>query len=105
MERWHAHPATQQVKVALRPPAVADPPAIFVPDSLTEDERYELWHERRGPVPEVVAAIAAEAAEAEYQPTISVFMPVCDTEAWMLRGGGRVGDGAGLSELAAVHGR
>ena len=46
VERWQAHPATQQVKVALRPPSVADPPAIFVPDSLTEDERYELWHER-----------------------------------------------------------
>ena len=84
VERWQAHPATQQVKVALRPPSVADPPAIFVPDSLTEDERYELWHERRGPTADVVAAIAAEAAEATYQPTISLLMPVCDTEPWML---------------------
>lgn len=85
VERWLAHPATQQVKVAPRPPAVADPPAIFVPDSLTEDERYELWHKRRGPTPEVVAAIAAEAAQASYQPTISLLMPVCDTEPWMLQ--------------------
>jgi GT2 family glycosyltransferase len=84
VERWQAHPARQQVKVALRPPSVADPPAIFVPDSLTEDERYELWHERRGPTPDVVAAIAAEAAQASYQPKISVLMPVCDTEPWML---------------------
>ena len=84
VERWQAHPATQQVNVALRPPSVADPPAIFVPDSLTEDERYELWHERRGPTADVVAAIAAEAAEATYQPTISLLMPVCDTEPWML---------------------
>ncbi len=43
-----------------------------------------MWHERRGPTPEVVAAIAAEAAQASYQPTISVLMPVCDTEPWML---------------------
>ena len=84
MERWEAHPATQQVKVALRPPAVADPPAIFVADSLTEDERYELWHERRGPTADVVAAIAGEAAIGTYQPTISLLMPVCDTEPWML---------------------
>ena len=32
----------------------------------------------------MVAAIAAEAAEATYQPTISLLMPVCDTEPWML---------------------
>ena len=31
-----------------------------------------------------MAAIGAEAAAARYQPTISVLMPVCDTEAWML---------------------
>ena len=84
VERWSAHPATPPVRVPLRPAAVADPPAIFVPDSLSEDERYELWHERRGPNAEVVAAIGAEAAAAGYQPTISVLMPVCDTEAWML---------------------
>jgi len=83
-ERWPAHPALRPVQVALRPAAVADPPAIFVPDSLSEDERYELWHERRGPNAEVVAAIGAEAAVARYQPTISVLMPVCDTEEWML---------------------
>ena len=41
-------PGHAPVKVALRPAAVADPPAVFVPDSLSEDERYELWHERRG---------------------------------------------------------
>ncbi len=82
---WSARPARPQVQVALRPPAVADPPAVFVPDSLSEDERYELWHARRGPGnPEVVAALAAEAAQAPYQPTISVLMPVCDTDAWML---------------------
>jgi GT2 family glycosyltransferase len=81
---WSAHPVLPQVKVPSRPSAVADPPAIFVPDSLSEDERYELWHERRGPNAEVVAAIGAEAASAGYQPTISVLMPVCDTEAWML---------------------
>jgi GT2 family glycosyltransferase len=80
-----SHPATPPVRVALRPAAVADPPAVLVPDSLSEDERYELWHERRGPGnAEVVAAIAAEAAAATYQPTISVLMPVCDTEPWML---------------------
>ncbi len=84
VERWLAHPATPPAKVALRPSAVADPPAIFVADSLTEDERYGLWHERRGPTREVVSAIAAEAAQAGYQPTISLLMPVCDTEPWML---------------------
>lgn len=84
MERRMAHPARQPVQVPLRPDVVADPPAIFVPDSLSEDERYELWHERRGPNAEVVAAISAEAAQAAYQPTISLVMPVCDTEAWML---------------------
>jgi glycosyltransferase involved in cell wall biosynthesis len=30
------------------------------------------------------AAIGADAAAAAYQPTISVLMPVCETEAWML---------------------
>jgi GT2 family glycosyltransferase len=85
MEQRSTRPARPTVKVALRPPAVADPPAIFVPDSLTEDERYELWHSRRGAGnPEVVAAIAAEAARAPYQPTISVLMPVADAEPWML---------------------
>ena len=80
-----ARPATPPARVPLRPAALADPPAIFVPDSLTEDLRYELWHERRGPGnPEVVASIAAEAASAAYQPTISVLVPVCDTEPWML---------------------
>jgi GT2 family glycosyltransferase len=72
------------VRVPLRPATVADPPALFVPDTLSEDERYELWHERRGPNDEVVAAIGAAAAAAAYQPTISVLMPVCETEAWML---------------------
>lgn len=85
VERWSAHPATTQAKVPLRPAAVADPPAVFVPDSLSEDERYELWHERRGPNAEVVAAIGADAAAARYQPTISVLMPVCDPEVWMLQ--------------------
>ena len=84
VERWSAHPATPPVRVPLRPAAVADPPAVFVPDSLSDDERYELWHERRGPNAEVVAAIGADAAAAGYQPTISVLMPVCETEAWML---------------------
>ena len=84
VERWNAHPVVPPVRVALRPAAVADPPAIFVPDSLSEDERYELWHQRRGPNAEVVAAIGAEAATAAYQPKISVLVPVCDTDAWML---------------------
>ncbi len=84
VESSPAHPAVPPTRVPLRPPAVADPPAIFVPDSLSEDERYELWHERRGPTTEVVAAIAADAAQSPYQPTISVLMPVCDAEAWML---------------------
>ncbi|MGH9106407.1 MAG: glycosyltransferase [Acidimicrobiales bacterium] len=85
MERFPAHPARPPAAVPLRPPAVADPPAIFVPDSLSEDERYELWHRRRGPGnAEVVAAIGAEAAGAAYQPTVSVLMPVADTEPWML---------------------
>ncbi len=84
VERRSAHPSRPPVQVALRPSAVADPPAIFVADSLSEDERYELWHQRRGPNTEVVAAIGAEAARAGYQPTISVLMPVCDTAAWML---------------------
>ena len=83
-ERGLVRPATPAVRVPLRPRTVADPPAIFVPDSLSEDERYELWHERRGPNAEVVAATGAEAARAAYQPTISVLMPVCDTAAWML---------------------
>lgn len=85
VEKLLSHPATPPVRVAHRPPAVADPPAVFVPDSLSEDERYELWHERRGPGnAEVVAAIGAEAAASGYQPTISVLMPVCDAEPWML---------------------
>jgi GT2 family glycosyltransferase len=84
VERLSAHPAALPVRVPLRPAAVADPPALFVPDTLSEDERYELWHERRGPNDEVVAAIGAAAAAAAYQPTISVLMPVCETEAWML---------------------
>ena len=84
VERRSAHPSRPPAQVALRPSAVADPPAIFVADSLSEDERYELWHQRRGPNTEVVAAIGAEAARAGYQPTISVLMPVCDTTAWML---------------------
>lgn len=85
VEQRVARPARPAPNVALRPAAVADPPAIFVPDSLAEDERYELWHSRRGPGnPEVVAAIGAEAAAASYQPTVSVLMPVCDTEPWML---------------------
>ncbi len=84
VERRPAHPVAPPIRVPLRPPAVADPPAIFVPDSLSEDERYELWHHRRGPTTEVVAAIAADASQSPYQPTISVLMPVCDAEAWML---------------------
>jgi GT2 family glycosyltransferase len=84
VERLLARPAAPPARVPLRPAAVADPPAVFVPDSLSDDERYELWHERRGPNAEVVAAIGAEAAAAGYQPTISVLMPVCETEAWML---------------------
>ena len=84
VEGFPAHPAVPPVRVAPRPPSVADPPAVFVPDSLSEDERYELWHQRRGPNPEVVSAIGAEALAAQYQPTISVLMPVCDTEPWML---------------------
>lgn len=85
VERLVRHPSRRPVRVAPRPAAVADPPAVFVPDSLSEDERYELWHERRGPGnAEVVAAIGAEAAAAAYQPTISVLMPVCDTDPWML---------------------
>jgi len=83
-ERAQPRPARPQVAVAARPAGVADPPAVFVPDSLSEDERYELWHERRGPNAEVVAVIGAEAAAAAYRPTISLLMPVCDTEAWML---------------------
>lgn len=80
-----AGPARPPVQVLLRPPEVADPPAIFVPDSLSEDERYALWDSRRGPSnPEVVRAIADEAARAAYQPLVSVLMPVCDTEPWML---------------------
>ncbi|GEM_PF-1830671 len=80
-----AGPARPPLRVPLRPPEVADPPAVFVPDSLSEDERYALWDQRRGPGnPEVVAAIGAEAARAAYQPLISVLMPVCDTEPWML---------------------
>ncbi len=83
--RWSARPVVARPQPALRPPSVADPPAVFVADSLSEDERYELWHARRGPGnAEVVAAIAAEALAAAYQPTISVLMPVCDTEPWML---------------------
>ncbi len=84
VERLSTHPEALPVRVPLRPAAVADPPAVFVADSLSDDERYELWHERRGPNAEVVAAIGAEAAAAGYQPTISVLMPVCETEAWML---------------------
>jgi len=85
VERVLARPPRQGVRVPLRPPSVADPPAIFVPDSLPEDQRYELWHSRRGPGnPEVVAAIAAEAEAGAYKPTISVLMPVCDTDPWML---------------------
>jgi GT2 family glycosyltransferase len=85
LERMPSHPATPPVRVALRPPALADPPAVLVPDSLSEDERYELWHERRGPAnADVVTALGAEAGAASYQPTISVLMPVCDTEPWML---------------------
>lgn len=84
VERLVPHPATPPVSVAHRPATVADPPAIFVPDSLSEDERYELWHTRRGPNAEVVAAIAADAAAQPYQPTFSILMPVCDTEPWML---------------------
>lgn len=77
-------PARLAVAPAHRPAAVADPPAVFVPDSLSEDERYELWHERRGPNVDVLAAIGAESQSAAYQPTISVLMPVADTEPWML---------------------
>ena len=85
MDKRIATPARPPVLIPHRPPPVADPPAIFVPDSLGEDERYALWDERRGPSnPEVVAAIGAEAARAAYQPLISVLMPVCDTEPWML---------------------
>jgi GT2 family glycosyltransferase len=84
VERLSTHPAALPVRVPLRPAAVADPPAVFVPDTLSEDERYELWHERRGPNAEVVSAIGADAAAGGYQPTISVLMPVCETEAWML---------------------
>ena len=80
------------------------PARVFVPDSLSEDERYELWHGRRGPNAEVVAAIGAEAA-AGYQPTISVLMPVCDTEAWMLEAAVRFGCRPGLPELGAVRRR
>jgi GT2 family glycosyltransferase len=83
-EAFPTRPVTAPVVVPLRPAAVADPPAVFVPDSLSEDERYQLWHDRRGPNAEVVAAIGAEAAAAGYQPKISVLMPVCDTAAWML---------------------
>ncbi len=84
VEDRQVHPASPPVRVAPRPPAVADPPAVFVPDSLSEDERYELWHERRGPNSEVVAAIGSAARSSDYQPTISVLMPVCDADAWML---------------------
>jgi GT2 family glycosyltransferase len=85
VERVAPRPHRQPVKVPPRPASVADPPAIFVPDSMPEDQRYELWHSRRGPGnPDVVAAIAAEAAAATYKPTISVLMPVCDTDPWML---------------------
>jgi GT2 family glycosyltransferase len=85
LDKRLAAPARPPVLVPLRPPQVADPPAIFLSDSLSEDQRYALWDERRGPSnPEVVAAIGAEAARAGYQPLISVLMPVCDTEPWML---------------------
>ena len=105
MERGLVYPAVPPVKVALRPASVADPPAIFVADSLSEDERYELWHQRRGPNADVVAAIGAEAASAAYQPTISVLMPVCDTEAWMLEAAVGFRVGPGVPELGAVPGR
>ncbi len=85
VERLVGRPTRRPVRVAPRPAPVADPPAIFVPDSLSEDERYELWHERRGPGNrEVLAALGSEAAAASYQPTISVLMPVCDVDPWML---------------------
>ena len=85
VERVAARPASQPVRPPLRPAPVADPPAIFVPDSMPEDQRYELWHRRRGPGnADVVAAIAAEAAGSAYKPTISVVMPVHDTDPWML---------------------
>jgi GT2 family glycosyltransferase len=85
VERVVPRPARRPARPAPRPASVADPPAVFVPDSLPEDQRYELWHARRGPGnPEVVAAIGAEAATASYQPTISVLMPVHDTDPWML---------------------
>jgi GT2 family glycosyltransferase len=85
VERLAPKPFRRPVRVSPRPASVSDPPAIFVPDSMPEDQRYELWHSRRGPGnPDVVAAIAAEAAGATYKPTISVLMPVCDTDPWML---------------------
>lgn len=85
VERLVGSPTCRPLQISSRPAAVADPPAVFVNDSLSEDERYELWHERRGPGnPEVVAALGAEAAAAGYQPKISVLMPVCETDPWML---------------------
>ena len=84
LERRPVRPVQPPVQVPLRPPAVADPPAIFVPDSLSEDERYELWHERRGPTPRSSRPSGPRRPRPRYQPTVSVLMPVCDTAAWML---------------------
>ncbi|HMC41018.1 MAG TPA: glycosyltransferase [Acidimicrobiales bacterium] len=76
---------------AFRPPVVEVRPAgIPAPDPLEGDlptderARYQLWHERHGPRPAVLDAIAAELEHLAYRPSISILMPVYNTDADVL---------------------
>jgi GT2 family glycosyltransferase len=77
-------PARPPVRTSTRPAPLNNPPVLPVPDSLPEDERYALWDLTRGPTPAVVEVLAAEANGADYQPLISVLVPVYNTDPWML---------------------
>jgi GT2 family glycosyltransferase len=59
-------------------------PAGDAEKPASDDERYRLWAATRGPTPEVLAAIRADLERLRYRPTISVLMPVHNTDPLLL---------------------
>lgn len=77
-------PPFSNPRLPIRPDGIPEPGPL--PSHVPTDERrrYQLWHRRHGPVPEVLEAIRAELDRVTHRPLISILMPVYNTDADVL---------------------
>ena len=68
------------VQLPLRPAGFRSPRRLETPELMDDRHLYWAWCEQHGPTPSALAAFRSELASLEYRPTISILMPVYNTD-------------------------